>query len=164
MANLATLPTLTMLALAGIGSGLYLGKSAIGEINPAHFASPYAGSRFHADLVPNRSNGAPASLQQAGLATDYGSGCLGCRTYPEEYFPRHDPAVDDSIYASAGETPPDEIVAEVDREIAFASSRAERASVERYMHYSVSADEAPVTLASAADEGAEGAVEPTPGT
>ena len=40
-----------MLAIAGSVGGVYLGRSAISEINPAYYDEPEP--RFHADLVPN---------------------------------------------------------------------------------------------------------------
>jgi hypothetical protein len=50
MAHPLTVPTIGVLALAGAGLGLYLGNSAISEINPLYFTDPP--SRFHADLTP----------------------------------------------------------------------------------------------------------------
>ncbi len=145
MANPFTLSTATALALAGTGLGLYLGKSAISEINPAHFGAS-SQARFHSDLVSNRPDwdSPPAAVQNAALTTGYGTGCVGCRTYPEEYFPKHDPAVDDDgLYAGATSG---RIIEQAELEIAEAARRAELASVERYAHYPVADEEKPAML------------------
>src|SRR5688500_19159267 len=34
------------------------------------------------------------AAQQPVIVGELGSGCVGCRTYPVEYVPQHDPAVD----------------------------------------------------------------------
>lgn len=102
MARALKLLPVAALALLGAGAGVHLGWSAIGEINPVHFASSDGGGRFHADLAPNRSFDSPPSLltpeQADSLA--FGSSCVGCRTYPEEYHPAPDPAVE-ALYAPA---------------------------------------------------------------
>jgi hypothetical protein len=94
-----TLPILSALALVGSGAGVFLGRSAIAEINPAYFSGPEP--RFHADLSANPpSMDAPVhragALSAAELDQALGSGCVGCRTYPQEYFPVHD--TDESGY------------------------------------------------------------------
>lgn len=149
MPNPFTLPTMAALALAGTGLGLYLGKSAIAEINPAYFGTPYSEARFHSDLVPNRPNwdSAPPTLQNADLTLGYGTGCVNCRTYPEEYVPVHDDDVD-ALYADAADTP-DRILDEAELEIAEIARRAELASIERYTHYPISDEERPARLARA---------------
>ncbi len=88
-----TLPTMGALMLAGAALGIHLGKASIAEINPAYFSE--RPSRFHADLSPYQSDG-DDGLQPSGGASmiSLGSECVGCRTYPEEYHPIHDPAVD----------------------------------------------------------------------
>jgi hypothetical protein len=83
-----------MLTLVGAGLGIHLGNASVAEINPQYFSERQ--TRFHADLSPNRSR--PTDIYRArqdmGDAGLLGSGCLGCRDFPEEYYPDHDPAVD----------------------------------------------------------------------
>ena len=93
MARAVTLPLIGTLALTGIGVGIQLGYSAIAEIDPIYYSQPE--TRFHADLSPYRPSTAtpPATL----AATDVpalGSGCIGCRNYPEEYIPIHEASID----------------------------------------------------------------------
>ena len=106
MAHPLTLPTVGLLALAGIGAGIQLGHSAIAEIDPVYFSQPP--TRFHADLSANRplDTSPPALLAQAknpGL----GAGCIGCRTFPEEYYPVHEASLDgySSGFASNADAP-----------------------------------------------------------
>ena len=113
MAHPLTLPTVGLLALAGIGAGIHLGHSAIAEINPMYFSQP--ATRFHADLSANRplDPAAPALLTQAkdpALGTD----CIGCRTFPEEYYPIHEASLDrySSGFASSGDAPQPELAEE----------------------------------------------------
>lgn len=149
MPNPFTLSSMTALALAGTGLGLYLGKSAVAEINPAYFGSAASETRFHSDLVAKRPtwDNPPAVLQNAALTTGYGTGCVGCRAYPEEYFPVHDPAVDENFDQATSNT--DRIIEEAELEIAEMARRAQLASVERYAHYPVSDEEKPALLAQA---------------
>src|SRR5687768_17027176 len=115
MANPFTISTVTALALTGAGLGLYLGKSAIAEINPAYFGGAYSESRFHADLVPNRPNfdAQQARLQDASLVSGYGTGCVGCLTYPEEYFPNPEPAIEYAAYTPS--PAPQQMIEETER-------------------------------------------------
>jgi len=104
-----TLPIMAGLAILGAALGVSLGKSAISEINPAYFSDPE--DSFHADLAPYRSPdwaqvqaAEYRAAQQPVVVGELGSGCIGCRDYPVEYYPRHDPAVDgyqDGYSASA---------------------------------------------------------------
>ena len=106
-----TLPIMAGLAILGAAAGVNLGRSAISEINPAYFTEP--DTRFHADLSPYRSPdwaqlqaAEYRAAQQPVPVGDLGSGCIGCRDYPVEYVPRHDPAMDgyqDGRSASAAE-------------------------------------------------------------
>ena len=93
MAHPLTLPTAGLLALAGIGAGIHLGHSAIAEINPSYFSEPP--TRFHGDLSANRpiDSSPPTRLAEAGDPA-LGAGCIGCRTYPEEYYPIHEASLD----------------------------------------------------------------------
>jgi hypothetical protein len=104
MARAVDLSILGALALIGAGAGLHLGWSAIAEINPVHFSSAESGSAFHGDLVPNRSWDSGPSIpgpEQAD-ALALGSGCIGCRTFPEEDRPVPDPAIE-QVYAQREE-------------------------------------------------------------
>lgn len=113
MAHPLTLPTAGLLALAGIGAGIHLGHSAIAEIDPMYFSEPP--TRFHADLSANRpiDSAPPAALSQTeDLAL--GTGCIGCRTFPEEYFPIHDASLDRDLsgFASEADSPQQEVAEE----------------------------------------------------
>jgi len=147
-----TLPIVACLALIGSALGVSLGRSAIAEINPAYFTDPEV--PFHADLVPNRGTDwaqvQALEYQQASAADGLGTGCVGCRAFPAEYVPQHEPAVDgyqDGWAASARVAPaaPE----------AWAEEEAEpdpgRADIVRYASYRVSEDEEELLPA---DEGA----------
>ncbi len=158
MAHALTIPTLAVLAVAGIGSGVYLGKAAIAEIDPAYYNEPE--TRFHADLTPYRPSTSAAvyragQLTPAELDQALGSGCVGCRTYPEEYYPEQDPAVEPerNRWAEAAEQPaaqPAVYTSEPDE-----ARSADFASVERYTGYQVASEAegpaAEVELASATE-------------
>ena len=87
-----------MLAIAGSVGGVYLGRSAIAEINPAYYDEPEP--RFHADLVPNPPGFEAPPVHEAGYLSPsdtyaaLGSGCVNCRAYPEDLYPVHDSSVD----------------------------------------------------------------------
>lgn len=89
MAYPIALPAIAGLAVLGAVGGVWLGKSAISEINPAYFSEPE--TRFHADLAANRSPDwarvQATELQQASMGEDYGRFCLGCIDYPEDPHP-----------------------------------------------------------------------------
>jgi hypothetical protein len=84
---------IALLALVGASAGAGLGWSAIGEIDPMRFAakaptrSAQPNPRLHRPVNPAR---ASLSLGHDGHRT----GCVGCRTYPEEYHPVQDAAVE----------------------------------------------------------------------
>lgn len=88
------LPTAAGLCLVGAALGVYLGNASINEINPAYFEAHEPRSRFYADLTPQGyrdrdwASVQEAELRAAQLGTDLGTGCVGCRTYPEEGFYR----------------------------------------------------------------------------
>lgn len=106
-----TIATLAVLTVAGSLTGVYLGRSAVAEINPAYYDEPE--TRFHADLVPDRPSFDAPPVRRAGYLTQaetnqaLGRGCVGCLTYPEEYYPVHDSSVDkyQPSYAEMVETP-----------------------------------------------------------
>jgi hypothetical protein len=103
MARAVDLSILGALTLIGAGTGLHLGWSAIAEINPVHFSSAEGASAFHGDLVPNRSwDSAPSMGPERADALALGSGCIGCRTYPVDYRPVPDPAIE-QVYARSEE-------------------------------------------------------------
>jgi hypothetical protein len=81
------------LAVAGVGTGIYLGQAAIAEIDPMYFEKPP--TRFHADLSPYRpSDSARRSMLASAEEPSLGTACVGCRTYPEEYRPIRDASID----------------------------------------------------------------------
>jgi hypothetical protein len=94
MAYSMTVPTIGVLALGGAALGMHLGEISVAEINPIYFQEPP--TRFHADLAAYQSptSGGYDARMDATAPIELGTGCVGCRTYPEEYYPVHDPAVD----------------------------------------------------------------------
>ena len=80
MAYPKTLPLIAGLSIVGAAGGVWLGRSAIAEIDPAYYSSP--ADRFHADQVPYRSpewaQVQAADYQQQGLVEGLGTGCMGC--------------------------------------------------------------------------------------
>lgn len=153
MGNPFTLPTLTMLTLVGAGAGLLLGNSALSEIDPVYFSSSVGGSSFHADLVPGRpawNDVAGAPVQNAAFASGFGSGCINCRTYPEEYLPVPDRDFEAQIasYDSPAQTYD---YADVSA-IATESADFDNASrdLDRYTRFAVSADDQPAAVVQSA--------------
>lgn len=157
-----TLPIMASLAILGAALGVNLGHSAISEINPAYFSDPE--DSFHSDLVPYRSPdwaqvhaAEYRAAQQPVLVGDLGSGCIGCRDYPVEYVPRHDPAVDgyrvdhEDGYAASAPQPARIVIVETP------APDPARERIQAYASYPVSSDEkpAPVTEASAEAPAAE---------
>jgi hypothetical protein len=118
-----TLPIIAGLSILGASLGVTLGRSAISEINPAYFSDP--DDSFHSDLVPYRSPDWAQvqaaeyhAAQQPVVVGDLGGGCIGCRDYPVEYVPQHEPAVDgyqDGYAASAAPQPAQVIIVETPR-------------------------------------------------
>jgi len=154
--------TIAALALTGVGAGLYLGKSAIAEIDPIYFSSPYdSSSTFYADLVPGgaKFDPPPARLQDASLASGLGSGCILCpaaaeiQAYSGPDYEAYDAYGSSAVtYASYVEFPAEDVVEEAEDAVDVAHVEALR-DVERYAHYPVSAEETPpVRLASENDE------------
>ena len=141
MARSMRLPTVGALALLGVATGLHLGHAAIAEINPIHF-SPSKPSNFYADMTPGGRIDSPP--QRLVAASDYAGGaeCIGCRTYPEEYFPEHDPSVDFPVTAepsTPGTIKLELALAEAEPVEEVAQRHARLDQVERYAR-------APVTL------------------
>jgi hypothetical protein len=156
MAHLLTTATLGVLAVAGSATGVFLGRAAVSEINPIYFAE--RADTFHADLVPYRPQAASdAALTDAGrltpaeLAEGLGTGCVGCRTYPEDYRPVQDPAVEPERYRERVGDAPAVQLAVYDPQADEAGRSADFAQVERYSGYQVSAAaEAPAEVEFAA--------------
>ncbi|HEX8223422.1 MAG TPA: hypothetical protein VF605_06375 [Allosphingosinicella sp.] len=150
-----TLPIIAGLSILGASLGITLGKSAVSEINPAYFSDPE--DSFHSDLVPYRSPdwaqvhaAEYRSAQQPVLVGDLGSGCVGCRDYPVEYVPRHEPAVDGYAVGYAASAP-----AAAPAQIYIVETPAPdpaRERIQAYASYAVSSDERPVQVAEAPAE------------
>jgi hypothetical protein len=149
-----TLPLVAGLAILGTALGVNLGHSAVSEINPAYFSDPE--DSFHSDLVPYRSPdwaqvqaSEYRAAQQPVLVGDLGSGCVGCRDYPVEYVPRHNPAVDGyTVYsASAPAAAPAQVYI-----VETPAPDPARERIQAYASYQVSADEKPAQVAEAAVE------------
>ena len=149
-----TLPIVAGLAILGAAIGVNLGHSAISEINPAYFSDPE--DSFHADLVPYRSPdwaqvqaAEYRAAQQPVLVGDLGSGCIGCRDYPVEYVPQHDPAVDgyrqgyEDGYAAMAPQPTQVVIVETP------APDPARERIQAYSSYPVSSDEKPEPVAEA---------------
>ena len=136
-----TLPVLAGLAIVGAAAGINLGRSAISEINPAYFTEEE--DSFHADLAPYRSPdwgqvhaAEYRAAQQPVLIQGLGSGCVGCRDYPVEYVPRHDPALDANLEGWSAPPQAQVVVAQV------APPDPDRERIQRYASYPVSGDQA----------------------
>ena len=139
MAYTRTLPLIAGLTVFGAAAGVWLGRSAIAEINPAYYAS--APERFHADQVPYRSpewaQVQAAEFQQTGSFEGLGTGCLGC-------------GAGDTVYAAPtvvtyGEGWTEGAIAEAQPLQAPAAPAAPDPDVERvlrYASYAVSSEEA----------------------
>ena len=144
MANSVTLPTIGVLALVGAGLGIHLGNASIAEISPHYFSAPQ--TRFHADLSPNRSGTTDAyeireDVADAGLL---GSGCVGCRDFPEEYFPVRDSSIDSAIEGAApAEGAVQLSVVPVESDVALAERQGALDRVRRYASYSISSEQDP---------------------
>ncbi len=143
-----TLPVMAGLSILGAALGITLGKSAIAEINPAYFNE--AEDEFHADLVPYRSpdwaqvhKAEYRAAQQPAIVGELGSGCVGCRDYPVEYIPQHDPAVDRYADGELLRAPEPTVVT-----VAQAPD-PDRERVQRYASYPVSSEERPAEVAEA---------------
>ena len=150
MAHPLSIPMIGALALVGVGAGIQLGYSAIGEINPMYFSKPE--TRFHADLSSNHSfdSAQPPMLAQ-GRDPALGDGCIGCRTYPEEYFPIREASLggySDGYASEATTAEPAVVDAGPDPEAARLRQDIERVG----LYARGSAPEASVQLASAEDE------------
>ncbi len=159
MPHSLTFSALALLAVGGTAGGVYLGKAAVAEIDPVHYASTWKESRFYGDMVPGASTDPFAPTRSASTA-GLGDGCVNCRTYPEEYVPQHDGTTDayQAAYPPYEAMPAAQIMAEVDRQIAQIGRHS---AVERYADYPIEqGDEAPVAIAQVAP--AVSTAEPAP--
>ena len=157
-----TLPIIAGLSILGASLGVTLGRSAVSEINPAYFSDPE--DSFHSDLVPYRSPdwaqvqaAEYRAAQQPVLVGDLGSGCIGCRDYPVEYVPRHDPAVDgyQDGYAASAPAPAQIVIVETP------APDPARERIQAYSSYAVSSDEKPAEVAQTAEAPAVEPAAPT---
>ena len=114
MAFPTTLPVTAALAIAGTIAGVQLGRSAIAEIDPAHFEHAESG-RFFADLVPGGYRPSKAEyVRYNDFWADQNSipaapGCDRCGQYvePAEFSAEADyPSVEIGAYAQTAALPP----------------------------------------------------------
>jgi hypothetical protein len=150
MPHIYTLPIAAGLTIAASATGIWLGNSAIREINPAHYSVPE--TRFHADLTPYRSpdQGQVPIAQDASFAEGLGSGCINCRTYPEEYYPNPDSYYRAPFQAEAdGDEDGWSVSADTESAPAAepAAANPEWERVQAYAAYRVSQDERPAPAA-----------------
>jgi hypothetical protein len=156
-----TLPALSVLALVGTGAGVFLGRAAIAEINPAYYSGPEP--RFHADLSPNPPN-MDAPVYRAGALTAaemdqaLGSGCVNCPRAAGAYYPVYrqaesGAATEMALVDSSPETIPAAQVRHVpDAEQAAAEAEHAEAlvRVHRYASYQVT-EEPAITVEQSAE-------------
>jgi hypothetical protein len=157
MANSSKLSSIGGLAIAGAALGLYLGSSAISEINPAYYSTPFSASTFHTDLVPN-SGARDVARPLPDLAqapTDLGSSCVSCSLSPDEYALVNYPSL--HSYASSHPVAPGVVLAEAEEYVSQGLSSDEARNIERYAHFPVSEDEGPAVEATAAQDAADAA-------
>ncbi|HEV2079286.1 MAG TPA: hypothetical protein VGR19_05245 [Allosphingosinicella sp.] len=152
MAKSTKLSAIGGIAVAGAALGLYLGSSAVSEINPAYYSTPSSRSSFHADLVPNQSHrpGAEPLMEAAVAEIGLEARCAGCGVFPDELAPGPDSGMVDygSPYAPSSSTPTaDLIIAQAEEHASRALSFAEIRDINRYSSYPVSLDEEEPELA-----------------
>ncbi len=87
-----TLPIVAGLSIIGGLGGIWLGHSAIDQVNPFFFSEPQ--TRFHADSVPYRSPdwAQVNAAEQAQAIEGEITSCVGCLNWPQEYRPIRDAA------------------------------------------------------------------------
>lgn len=134
MPHHSTFTALALLAAGGTFSGVWLGKSAVAEIDPVHYSTAVP-SRFYSDMVPG-AGGANSDARSTADFAGLGDGCVNCRTYPEEYVPQHDGSADayQAAYPAVEPIPVDPLIAEVDRQI---EQMQRSAAVTRYAGFAV---------------------------
>jgi len=147
MAKSYKLSSIGGLAVAGAALGLYLGSSAISEINPAYYSTPSSGSRFHADLVPNpldRDSGQPLPELAQVVAQAPGE-CLLCGPDDNggDMF-AYGPA---DSYGSYKPVAAGVVLAEAEEYVSQGLNSREVQDIDRYAHFPVSQDEKGPALA-----------------
>ncbi len=152
MANPLMLPTAAMLSLVGAALGVFLGNGAINEINPVHYQTEEPRSRFYADLTPQGyrdwASVQAAEFKAAESGVDLGSGCVGCRTYPEEYVPVHEASLGKFNTAWAEVSEQVAVEPAVEPAVEAGEDRADHLEqVEVYAHFPVTAEEQQLALA-----------------
>ena len=105
MSARVTLPILALLAVAGAGGGVWLGHSAIAEVDPAYFRDGEVS--FHADRVPNRSPDW-AQVQaheyvEASTIQGLGDGCFDCGVPPIQLHSAPAPTVYEVRWSDGGD-------------------------------------------------------------
>jgi hypothetical protein len=157
MAYPRKLATVVSVMVAGAGMGLMLGRSAIAEIDPIYFNSPYADSRFHADLTPTPPEFTAPAVFQAGIPQGLGDGCIGCEPAKVAYYHASEAFVDyEPGYVVESVRPAETVLAEADDISAMQFREAEQ--LRRYSYYRISVDEPeedspsqPVTMQASVD-------------
>lgn len=127
-----TVIILALVVLAGVAGGVQLGRSAVAGIG-----RPPAAPTLAFRPAPDRSLADAAVSAPVADAENVAPGCPDCRVYPEEYHPRHDPAVD--VFPDPPAPAPDvQAVPEVPRAPAIGE-------IDRYTGYPVAAPDPPAT-------------------
>lgn len=144
-----TLPIVAGLSLIGGLGGIWLGHSAVDQINPFFFNQPE--TRFHADSTPYRSPdwARVQALEESRNAGSEIVSCIGCRYWPQEYQPIRDSAfqvVDGgqdgwSASAAAIETPEPQRAAAAATATATAEPDPDWQRLQAYSSYPVDARE-----------------------
>ena len=143
MPHLTTLGIAAALAASGAALGVHLGRSTVGEINPAYLQDPEV--PFYSDLVPgNRPRADWGQVQaqeyQAEAQAPAPASCVGC-TWPVDPTPREDPVIarydseDDAQYEPA--PPPERAQAPAQIVIVEQPVEREWSRVTRYAGYPV---------------------------
>jgi hypothetical protein len=133
-----TLPILAGLSILGGLFGIYLGNSAIAEINPAYFSEPE--TRFHADSVPYRSpDWAQVGAAEDAQLAEAPVNCIGCLAWPQEYRPVADRAVEIWEEDRPAGAPASAAIADPQPVVAAENPEWER--IQAYASYPVGADE-----------------------
>jgi hypothetical protein len=142
--------------------GIHLGRSTVGEINPAYLQDPEV--PFYSSLVPGdrqRADWAQVQAQeyQAEGQAPPPPSCVGC-TWPVDPTPRQDPAIAryDRVQYAQYEAAPMRERAQAPAEIVIVEQPAERdwSRVTRYTDYPVRRAEAPAQAEQEDDGGDAG--------
>src|SRR5688500_8372835 len=88
------------------------------------------------------------AAQQPVIVGELGSGCVGCRTYPVEYVPQHDPEVDRYVEGGLIRAPEPTQVVMVEQ---AAAPDPARERIQLYSSYPVSSEEKPEAPAEVAE-------------